>query len=169
MAPPHYTYTRAVRIAAGAETVWPWAVQFGLDRAGFYSYELLERVIGIPVKNVESIVPDFQFLEVGDEIKLHPKAPGISVGALESGRHICFGQPNDAPVEQVPDPRRSWSIYLESESSASCRFVLRGCIEPLREPTMFKRIGLALEQPVDFVMEQRMLRTVRRLAESAGS
>ena len=35
-------------------------MQFGLGRAGFYSYELLERVTGIPVRNVESVMPTMQ-------------------------------------------------------------------------------------------------------------
>ncbi len=162
------TYTRAVDIAASSEIVWQWVVQFGLGRAGFYSYEMLERLVGIPVRNVESIVPDFQSLEVGDEIKLHPKAPGIPVGALEVARHVCFGEsgPNH---EASLDPRRSFSIYLEPRSNQSCRLVLRGCLDSLRNPTLGKRVGLAFEAPVDFVMEQRMLRTIRRLAESGGS
>ena len=169
VAAAHETSTRALHVAAPPAAVWPWLVQFGLDRAGFYSYELLERAAGIPVKNVESIVAAFQALDVGDEIKLHPKAPGIPVGALKPERYVCFGLADGAPVGASSDPRRSWSIYLEPAPSESCRLILRSCIEPLREPTMLKRVGLGLEQPIDFVMEQRMVRTLRRLAESGGS
>ena len=67
-----------------------------------------------------------------------------------------------------PNPARSWSIYVVPTALASCRLILRGCIEPLREPSVLKRLGGALEQPVDFVMEQRMLRTVKRLAEATS-
>ena len=130
----HTTYTRAVTIAASPSEVWPWLVQFGLGRAGFYSYELLERLVGIPVKNVESIVPVYQDLSVGDEVLLHPKAPGIPVGALKRGSHICFGVIGDPerPVEKT-DPARSFSMYLESEAQHSSRLLLRGCIEPPRQ------------------------------------
>jgi hypothetical protein len=139
-----------------------------LDRAGFYSYELLERVVGIPVTNVESIEPTMQFLAVGDEIRLHPKAPGIAVADLRSGRHICFGTVEDTESGAAkPDPGRSWSMYLEPSTAGSCRLLLRGCVEPLREPSRLKRLGAALEEPIDFVMEHRMLRTVRRLAEAS--
>jgi len=162
----HDTYTRAIDIAAASNAVWPWIVQFGLDRAGFYSYELLERLIGIPVTNLESIEESLQPIAVGDEIRLHPKAPGIPVALLESGRHICFGvEHSPGSVAAHSDPIRSWSIYLEPAGDRSCRLLLRGCIEPLREPTWGKRLGLAIESPVDFVMEQRMLRTIKRLAE----
>lgn len=161
------TYTRAIDISAPGPEVWRWVVQFGLGRAGFYSYEMLERLVGIPVTNVESIVPKLQSLSVGDEIRLHPKAPGIPVGMLQPGAHVCYGaldEPGATP--STPDPARSWSMYVEPTGPDSSRLVLRGCIEPVREPAMSKWLSLALEEPIDFLMEQRMLRTIRRLAES---
>lgn len=157
-------YTRAVDVAAPAALVWQWVVQFGLGRAGFYSYELIERIVGIPVRNVESILPDHQDLTVGEEIKLHPKAPGIPVGKIAPGQYVCFGEGAE-PTRRTPDPRRSWSIYVLPTSPTSARLVSRTCIEELRAPTVTKSLGLALEAPVDFIMEQRMLRTVRRLSE----
>jgi hypothetical protein len=166
----HTAYTRAIDVAVSGDAVWPWLVQFGLGRAGFYSYELLERVLGIPVRNVESIMSDLPRLSVGDEILLHPKAPGIPVAALKEGRYICFGtvEGPDSPIER-PDPARSWSMYIESLAGNSSRLLLRGCIESLREPTFSKRLTNLLEEPIDFIMEQRMLRTIKRLAEAEPS
>lgn len=161
-----HTCTRATTIAAPAERVWPWLVQFGLDRAGFYSYELLERLVGIPVTNVESIEPGLQALAVGDTIRLHPRAPAIPVARVSIGRYICIGEERPASAGMLPDPNRSWSMYLEPSGADTCRFLVRSCIEPLRAPSWAKRLGLAFEAPVDFVMEQRMLRTVKRLAEA---
>jgi hypothetical protein len=157
-------YTRAIDVSAPAELIWQWVVQFGLGRAGFYSYELIERLVGIPVRNVESLLPDHQDLKVGEEIKLHPEAPGIPVGMIAPGQHVCFGEPGETTV-RTSDPRRSWSIYVVPTSPSSARLILRSCIEELRAPTVRKRLGLALEAPIDFAMEQRMLRTVRRLSE----
>ena len=73
-----------IDIDAPAERVWSFVVQFGLGRAGFYSYELLERLVGIPVTNVESVEPAWQSLQLGDEVVLHPKAPGIPVAIIEA-------------------------------------------------------------------------------------
>jgi hypothetical protein len=160
---PRATSTRAVHVAAPAATVWPWVVQVGLGRAGFYSYELLERAAGIPVKNVECIVPALQTLAIGDAIELHPDVPRVPVGALEPARHVCFGGAHDL----APGPRRSWSIYLVPQSPSACRLVLRGCVEVPEASSWLARIGRAFEQPLDLVMEQRMLRTVRRLSEAA--
>jgi len=166
----HQTYTRAIDISAPGSDVWQWVVQFGLGRAGFYSYELFERIVGIPVKNVESVVPELQSLTVGDEIRLHPKAPGIPVGLLEPGAHICYGALDDSgETSSRPDPGRSWSMYILHTGPDSSRLILRGCIEPVREPSMSKRLALALDEPIDFLMEQRMLRTIRRLAESGSA
>lgn len=162
------TFTRAIDINASTNTVWKWIVQFGLYRGGFYSYELLERLAGIPVKNIESILPEYQSLELEEKIKLHPKEPGLPVGALSEGKHLCFGQLN-ANSEDTLDPQKSWSIYIESLGKNSYRLLLRSCIEKPRKTTIRKQLSLALETPIDFLMEQRMLRTIRRLAESVKS
>jgi hypothetical protein len=167
---PEEVHTRAVSIEAAPDRVWRWLVQFGLGKAGFYSYELLERLLGIPVTNLESIQKAMQTLRVGDEVLLHPKAPGIPVAYIEQERHICFGKVPSSGLEP-DDPPRSWSLYLEPgpEPEQSCRLLLRSCIG--RPSTLTKRLALHIEEPIDFVMEQRMLRTLKRLAEQdvAGS
>ena len=58
-------------------------------------------------------------------------------------------------------------MYIEPAGDGACRLILRGRVEPLREPTLSKRLALMLDVPVDFIMEQRMLRTVKRLAEGS--
>ena len=166
---PETVYTRAITVHAPPESVWPWIMQFGLGRAGFYSYELLERVTGIPVRNVESVMPTMQTLEVGDEVRLHPKLPGIPVAEVKPGERLCFGV--SAELEdrfEHPDPRRSWSIYLEPREAGGTRLVLRSCVGRLRRRTLTTRFVLCVEDPIDFVMEQRMLRTIRRLVEAHG-
>lgn len=166
---PDTVYTRAIEIAATPSDIWPWIVQFGFGRAGFYSYEILERLVGIPVKNVESIVPAMQSLRVGDKILLHPTAPGIPVADCAPNVRLCFGVSEEIEADlEKPDPARSWSMYLQPNGPDSTRLILRGCIEPLRNPGIIKNIGHAVVEPIDFLMEQRMLRTLRRLVETRG-
>jgi hypothetical protein len=159
--------TRAIDISAPAQQVWDRIVQLGLGRAGFYSYELLERIVGIPVTNIESVEPEWQSLSVGDEVLVHPKA-GFRVSEIAEGRHVCFGTQTENGIDKVsPDIPQSWSLYVEPVSPSSSRLIIRSCFgRPKRVTT---RIAAALGEPVDFVMEQRMLRTIKRLCEMESS
>ncbi len=160
--------TRAITVRAPAAAVWPWLLQLGLGRGGFHSYELLERLGGIDVRNVERLLPDFQSLEIGQEILLHPAAPGLWVALLEPDEHLCFRTWRDAQdlADRDPEIVASWSLYLVRESAGVCRLLLRACKQERRPRSRGARlVATLLEDPLDLVMEQRMLRTIRRLAE----
>jgi len=91
--------------------VWPWLVQIGQTRAGFYSYEWLENLVGCDMHNADR-VPEWQDLKVGDEVWLHPEAPPLKVRIIEPGRAIVLEQ--------------SWGFYLEEIDSQRTRLILRG-------------------------------------------
>ncbi len=160
--------TRGITIRAPAAAVWPWLLQFGLYRGGFYSYELLERLGGIDVRNVERIRPDLQSLVIGQKILLHPTAPGLRVALIAPNEHLCFRSWKDDRdlADRDPEVAASWSLYLVPESADSCRLLLRACKHERRPRTRATRLfATFLEDPLDLVMEQRMLRTIRRLVE----
>ena len=63
--------TRAITIGAPPEQVWPWLVQMGSGRAGFYTHEWVERILTITYADGHSstrIHPEWQELEVGDRV-----------------------------------------------------------------------------------------------------
>ena len=60
--------TRAVMIAALADEVWPWVVQLGPDRAGYYSYEILEDLAGCRMLRATEILPGAQECRPGDRL-----------------------------------------------------------------------------------------------------
>ena len=62
---PSFNATRAVEINAAPEEIWPWIVQMGYKRAGFYSYDKLDNA-GIP--SADRIVPELQNVKVGDTL-----------------------------------------------------------------------------------------------------
>jgi hypothetical protein len=62
---PSFTATRAVEINASPEEIWPWIVQMGYKRAGFYSYDDLDNA-GIP--SADRIIPELQDVKVGDTL-----------------------------------------------------------------------------------------------------
>lgn len=68
---PTFNATRAVTIEATPEAIWPWLVQIGYRRAGFYSYDFLDND-GIP--SAERILPEYQNRKVGDLIPLTKNA-----------------------------------------------------------------------------------------------
>ena len=70
-ASPSFNATRAVTIEAGPEHIWPWLVQMGYRRAGFYSYDRIDNA-GIP--SADHIIPEYQSLKVGDRVPMAPNA-----------------------------------------------------------------------------------------------
>jgi hypothetical protein len=73
--------TRAITIAAAAEAIWPWLVQMGQDRGGLHSYDWLENLFGLQFRNADRIVPEWQHLAVGDQIRLAPTKGGPDAGS----------------------------------------------------------------------------------------
>lgn len=77
--------TRGIDIAAPPEQVWPWLVQMGYGRAGWYSYDGLD--MNLP--SADRIVPELQNLKVGDVVPTHPGG-GFEVRAIEPDRALIL-------------------------------------------------------------------------------
>ena len=69
IANPKWQYTQAITIGVPAEKVWPWLVQMGADRAGWYSYDFVDNG-GKP--SATEILPEFQQIAPGDAIPAFP-------------------------------------------------------------------------------------------------
>jgi hypothetical protein len=118
--PPAWQYTHAISIAAEPEHVWPWLVQIGQGRGGFYSYVALENLFGCRIDDVDEIVPEFQHLQVGDSIRLHPKAPPMPVQFVEAGRALVLGGMVGLNTGST------WALVLVQDGHRSCRLLARG-------------------------------------------
>ena len=70
VAPGCIRTTRALTIDAPVQDVWPWLVQIGEDRGGFYSYSGLERAVGAKIRNANTIHRQWQEVHVGDTVWL---------------------------------------------------------------------------------------------------
>ena len=86
---PDLTSTRAITVRASADQVWPWIAQLGQGRGGFYSYDFLENLVGCDIHSANRIIPGWQDIKIGDEVKLAP-AVGLDVVALEPGRSLVL-------------------------------------------------------------------------------
>jgi hypothetical protein len=168
---PRSSFTHGVEIAAPAERVWPWVAQIGADRAGFYSYQWLENLVGCEVTNAEVVHPEWE-IEIGQALVLHPgpKAPRLPVVGVERGRHVlAFAAADDqARAHGKPWAAVSWLFFLEPLGDDRCRFVSRyraACSDDLASRLAF---GPTLLEPISFAMDRRMLLGVKERVERAA-
>jgi hypothetical protein len=90
--------TRALTIDAPPEQVWPWLVQVGCLRAGFYSNDLLDN-LGHP--SVRKLIPEFQHLEVGRWVPMSStpsEATVFKVDAYEMNHWLLWRKPDSTWV-----------------------------------------------------------------------
>ncbi|MGH7594817.1 MAG: hypothetical protein ACREOI_00605 [bacterium] len=66
---PKGVYTLAISIKTSPLKVWPWLIQMGQGRGGFYAHEWIENLIGADIHNADKIIPKLQHLEVGDSVR----------------------------------------------------------------------------------------------------
>jgi hypothetical protein len=161
--------TRAIAIAAPSDQVFGWVAQLGQDRAGFYSYELLEDLVGCEMPRVEQLDPHLQHWNPGDKLWMYPpdKLGGMGYARLlayEPGRALVFGThiPTDAPAA---GPSGTWSFIVQATGEHSSRLIVRGTGGPTPSllGTAFNR---TVFEPLHFAMERRMLESIRDLAEA---
>lgn len=150
----HLDATHAIAIECPPAEIWPWIVQIGADRGGFYSYDLLENLVGCRLASADRIVPEWQGCTVGDTVSLHPKVPGLPIRILEHERHFVLAQ--------------TWGFHLIPIDANATRLVVRarGDYEPrLKNALLNFLVWHVLYEPIHFVMERRMMLGIKRCAE----
>lgn len=93
---PVASETRGITIDAPPDRVWPWLVQMGYGRAGWYSYDQLDQ----RGKSADAIVDAWQKLEVGDIVPTHPGG-GFEVVAIDPGRSLVLRSDTALVKEQA--------------------------------------------------------------------
>ena len=104
---PTFVATRAISIEAKPEEIWPWIVQMGYKRAGFYSYDFLDND-GIP--SADRIIDAYQDLKVGDRFPLAEKGY-VLVEELEPHRYLLL-------VSESRAFTWAWGLYEVDEQHA---------------------------------------------------
>lgn len=155
--------TRAITVHAPAERVWPWLLQLGQGRGGFYSYDALEQLAGLDITSADRIEPRWQELAVGDEVRLAPQV-GLAVAVLEPPHALVLhGAGPSLPDEDAPPFDFAWAFVLRPGATPeSCRLVARERYA-YREP--WARWMVEGVSWVSLLMTERMLRGVRDRAE----
>jgi hypothetical protein len=150
--PADMVSTRAITIDAPPSAIWPWLVQMGVGRAGAYTYDWIERLLGLDMRSADRIVPELQQLAVGDVLPMRPGDPGMRVEVLE---------PERAMSTRSEDGRWVWSFALAPQGG-STRLVSRN---RATVRTLGERIGMAAMEVGSLVMERKMLRGIKWRAE----
>jgi hypothetical protein len=155
---PSFTATRAITIAAPPEDVWPWIVQLGTGRAGFYSYDLFDNAAR---PSAERILPQFQDIRVGDWVPMSTKVnetTAFRVRVFEPNHWLLWEKPHS-----------TWSWKLTPIEGSGTRLVTR-----LKEKYDWRSPGLALLTIIlfefgDFPMMRKLLLGVKSRAEGTAT
>lgn len=153
--------THAITVRAQPEEVWPWLVQMGCQRAGFYSVDVLDNAWH---RSAREIHPELQHLAVGDMIPATPSgSAGFEVLRVDPPHALVVGGLYDSASDRqlrfgAPRPPRywhiSWAFVLEPHADGSTRLItrVRGAFPDT------ERLHAAWAVPLHTVMETAQLR-----------
>jgi hypothetical protein len=152
-----YQATRAITIDAPPHAVWPWLVQVGCLRAGWYSNDLLDNLTH---PSAEQIIPDLQELHIGQWVPMSPTpsdTTAFKVAAFEPNRSLVWAQ-----------PMSTWAWTLTPADPGTTRLVTRLRIRYEWRHPVSAVLSLVLNEFGDFPMMRRMLLGIKRRAEGSS-
>lgn len=156
--------TRAITIDAPPDRVWPWVVQMGQGRGGFYSYDGLENLVGCDIHSAERIVDSWQELEPGDLVRLHPKV-ALAVASVDPGHSLVLHAGAGMGDAASPGPYDfTWAFVVRRHPGLTTRLIAR------ERYAYTSPLSAALIEPVaaaSAIMSRKMLRGIRERAERA--
>jgi hypothetical protein len=157
---PVFDATRAITIRATPETIWPWLVQMGYKRAGFYGYDLIESIgNGSDIRSATTILPAYQHPQIGDPIPLSFAAT-LVFGSINPNSWIVW-RSRDRPTYGV----FIWELVPVDNNSTRLISRIRWNYAP---GSWSKVLGLFTEF-ADHVAVRRILKGVRDRAERRPS
>jgi hypothetical protein len=153
---PVFNATRAVTVDVAPEAVWPWIVQIGFGRAGWYSYDALDN---LGHHSSDRIVPELQHVQVGDLVPLGPgEDAGMRIIDFAPNRWVLWGEKHQLTT---------WSWLLEPTTHQTTRMITRVRAQPSwRHPST--AAWLMLDEIADFPMMRKCLLGIKERAEKQG-
>ena len=154
-----FVATRSITIDVEPAGVWPWLVQVGCGRAGFYSNDLLDNLAR---PSATTILPELQHLEIGQWVPMSPSATptdrtALRVDSFETASWLLWVKPDS-----------TWSWLLTPTTSGGTRLVTRiHAVYDWSHP-FTAVLGVVLMEFGDFAMMRRMLRGIKSRAETTS-
>ena len=162
--------TMAVTIDAPPSRVWPWLVQMGCDRAGWYSWDRLDNG-GVP--SADRIHPEWQAISVGDRLASTPSGSAwFEAAAVEPERFLGLRAPLDlrgrsfdtAGLRPHVYVDSLWGFQLKELPGGRTRLVVSGYASA--RPWLLQAIGnFIFWEPAHWIMQTRQFANLRRRAE----
>ncbi len=153
--------TRRITIERRAGDVWPWIAQLGQGRGGLYSYDVLENLLGCDMHSADHIVPEWQSVQVGDQLRLHPEVR-LAVSVVEPDHALVVR--GGVPMGQTPPPYDfSCAFVLREHPDATTRLLVR---ERYHYTRWWAPALVELVEIISFVMTRKMLLGIKRRAEA---
>lgn len=128
--------TRGITIEAPPSAVWPWLVQMGFGRAGWYSYDAVD----MRGASAARILPEHQALVPGDNVPTHPGG-GFVVKDIEPERHLVLYLDSEMVRAQAEE-----AAAINAESPANLR--MTGAFMEQGQPTEFTASWAFVLEPV---------------------
>jgi hypothetical protein len=157
LARPAYRCTRAITIEAPPRAVWPWLVQVGCERAGFYSNDLLDNLAR---PSAERIVPELQNLAEGRWVPMSPnpsERTAFRVKSWAEPRWMLWTKPDS-----------TWAWRLREIGGGRTRLVTRvNAVYGWSRPASAV-VGVVLMEFGDFAMMRRMMLGIKGRAEAVA-
>ncbi len=159
LAQPASFVNRAITIKAAPEQIYPWIVQLDARKGGWYSYTWLEGMIGCPMENADRIHPEWQNLQVGDNVNMcknEPAPPPYVVAQIHPNRAIVLGHQDNGKWVDI------FQFVIVPQQDGTSRLILR---------TRTNAVGglWTVIHPGVFVMERGLLLGVKQRAESLAA
>ena len=156
---PHAPFrpTRAVTIGAPPAAVWPWLVQVGVGRAGFYSNDLLDNLARPSLSRID---PRLQKLEIGQWVSMSPtpsEDTAWKVDSFETNEWLLWSKPDS-----------TWCWVLRDLGDGRTRLITRVHVHYDWSRPAYSAFGVVLMEFGDFAMMRRMLLGIKQRAESTS-
>jgi len=152
---PDIVSTRVVWVDAPVSSIWPWLVQMGPGRGGAYTYDWIENLFGLGMHSADTILPQYQDLQVGDAQRLGKRGPLLRVAVLEPERSL---------VLRSDDGNWVWAFSL-APAAAGTRLISRNRIATPGALPPVRLFNMLVMEPGSLIMERRMLLGIKQRAE----
>jgi hypothetical protein len=158
-----YTSARDGVIDAPPDAVWPWLIQMGYDRGGWYAIDRLEKLLGVgrfaTGGSARTVVAELQALSVGDTVPLS-RTKALEVAALERPTRLLYTLQKNRVLDWT------WQFVLTGEKNGATTRLTITTVMRVKHPLTVVRAGIRLAYGVFHVghgvMERVQLRTLAK-------